>query len=219
MKVTDHQFILSNPIKKSDKVLILGTIHPHDVGSFKLPFFYGNRNSIWNIFRDVFPKELPREYSVEDIKNLLSNRNIAISDTIIQCERVNDSALDKDLRPTKLNMGLIEELKNSTIKKIYCTSGFGKNNAFRLFYEGILGLKLSKEIKQNKSTTLPVDLFGREIIVSLLPSPSGAANIALSKTQGYLESTHFKSQSLRPVYDYKVSLYKEILNSNLHEQY
>lgn len=211
MKVTDHQFILSNPIKKSDKVLILGTIHPHDVGSFKLPFFYGNRNSIWNIFRDVFPEELPREFSVEDIKNLLSNRNIAISDTILQCERVSDSALDKDLRPIKLNMGLIEEVKKSIITKIYCTSGFGKNNAFRLFYEEILGLKLSKEIKQNKLATLPVELFGREIIVSLLPSPSGAANIALSNTIGYKASPFFNSQSSRPVYDYKVSLYLKLL--------
>lgn len=208
MKVTNHQFILSNPIKETDKSLILGTIHPHDVSSFKLPFFYGNRNSIWNIFRDVFPGELPREYSVEDIKNLLSNRNIAISDTILQCERVSDSALDKDLRPTRLNMGLIEEVRESTITKIYCTSGFGKNNAFRLFYEGILGMKLNKEIKQNKLATLPVELFGREVVISLLPSPSGAANISLSRSIGYKESPYFGSSSAKPVHDYRVNLFR-----------
>lgn len=211
MKVTDHQFIKSNPIKKTDKSLILGTIHPHDVSSFMTPFFYGNRNSLWSILRDVFPEHLPENYSVEDIKEFLSKKNIGISDTIFRCERMSNSALDKDLNPIQLNISLIEEIKSSAITKIYCTSGFGKNNAFRLFYEGILGLKLSKEIKQNKSIILPVHLFGREIIVSLLPSPSGAANIALSKTQGYLESTHFKSSSLRPVYDYKVSLYTKLL--------
>lgn len=213
MKVTDHKFIKSNPIKKTDKSLILGTIHPHDVSSFKLPFFYGNRNSIWNIFRDVFPKDLPDNYSVEDIKELLSKKNIGISDTILQCERMSNSALDKDLNPIQLNINLIEEIKSSAITTIYCTSGFGKNNAFRLFYEGILGLKLSKDIKQNKSIILPADLFGREIIVSLLPSPSGAANIALSKSIGYKASSFFNNQSARPVYDYKVSLYKKILRS------
>ncbi|WP_426791767.1 hypothetical protein [Sphingobacterium sp. WOUb80] len=211
MRITSHQFIKTNPIKKTDERLILGTIHPHDVSSFKLPFFYGNRNSIWNIFRDVFPEDLPEMYSVEDIQKLLSNKNIAVSDTILQCERLSNSALDKDLRPIRLNLDLIEDIKKSAISRIYCTSGFGKNNAFRLFYDGILGLKLTRDIKQEKSVVLPVGIFGREIIVSLLPSPSGAANISLSKSVGYKSSSFFNSQSTRPVYDYKVSLYTKLL--------
>ena len=165
MRITSHQFIESNPKKKTYKSLILGTIHPHDVSSFKLPFFYGNRNSIWNIFRDVFPEHLPEMYSVKDIQKLLSKKNIAISDTILQCQRLGSSALDKDLRPTRFNINLIEDIKKSAITKIYCTSGFGKNNAFMLFYDGILGLKLTKYIKQEKSVALPVGILGREIIV------------------------------------------------------
>lgn len=213
MKITKHQFLVSNPIKNSDKILILGTIHPHDVNSFKLPFFYGNRNSLWNIFREVFPEELAPDFTIDDIKKLLSKRNIALSDTILECHRLNDSALDKDLIPIQLNMDLIDQIKDSSINQIYCTSGFGKNNAFRLFYESILGLKINKEIKQAKSAILPYDLFGRTIRVSLLPSPSGAANIALSQSSGYRLSKYCHSSSKRPVYDYKVSLYREIFGS------
>ncbi|MCS4224711.1 hypothetical protein [Sphingobacterium sp. BIGb0165] len=215
MKITSHQFIKSNPIIETDEKLILGTIHPHDVSSFKLPFFYGNRNSLWKIFRDIFPKDLPQDYSVDDIKRLLSKRKIGISDTVLQCERITNSALDRDFRFIQLNDGLVNEIKESKIIQIYCTSGFGKNNAFRLFYVDILGLNLTKEIRQNKSVILPKEIFGREVTMSILPSPSGAANIALSKSIGYKKSLYFNSLSTTPVYDYKVSLYTEIFQQCL----
>jgi len=80
-----------------------------------------------------------------------------------------------------------------------------------LSYEGILGLKLTKYIKQEKSVVLPVGIFGRVIIFSLLPSSSGAANISLSNSIGYNSSYFFNSQSTKPVYDYKVSLYNKLL--------
>ncbi len=111
MRVTSHHFIESNLIKKTGKSLIFGTIHPHDVSSFKLPFFYGNHNSIWKIFRDVFPEYLPEMYSVKDIRKLLFKKNIALSDTILKCERLSNSALDKDLRPIRFNINLIEDIK------------------------------------------------------------------------------------------------------------
>lgn len=204
-KITNHQYVDAYPIKPTDEILILGTIHPHNVEEFKMPFFYGNRNSIWNSLRDAFPEEIPSAYTIEDIKAFLRMRNIAVSDTILSCERIDNSALDRKLIPIVLNTALVDQIKRSNINRIYCTSGFGKNNAFRLFYERILGLKLTKEIRTAKRVVLPADIFGREVIVTILPSPSGAANISLSKSVGYTGSTYF-GQLESPVYRYKVSL-------------
>lgn len=211
MKKTTHQFIDKYPIKATDKILILGTIHPHDTHNFKMPFFYGNRNSIWNILQDAFPDEIPKNYSLENILHFLKINNIAVSDTIVSCSRKSDSSLDKDLIPGVINKKLFNQIKRSDIIQILCTSGFGKNNAFKIFYDGILGLKINKEIRVKKQAILPEELFGRRITVTILPSPSGAGNIPLSKTSGYLQSEFF-GMIERPVYLYKVSLYQDFFN-------
>ncbi len=213
MLETTHKYIEQHPIKPTDKRLILGTIHPHFVADFKMDFFYGNRNSIWNILRDAFPTEIPTDYKLDDVHKFLTTRKIAISDTILKCTRKSNSALDSDLIPDVLNMELITQIKASQIKQVLCTSGFGKNNAFRLFYEEILGRKLTKEIRVEKKVILPPEIFGREVTVFVLPSPSGAANISLSRTLGY-KTSEFYTQTDRPVYRYKVNLYRNYFNND-----
>src|SRR5690606_13755434 len=119
---------------------IVGTIHPHDNEKFYLPFLYGNALSIWPILSDAFPDELPQPLTLDKILIFLNWRSISVSDTIRICDRTSPTALDEDLIPVELNKRIRDDTKNSEIVEILFTSGFGKNNAFKLFYEDILGL-------------------------------------------------------------------------------
>ena len=147
---TTHQYLEKYPISTESEKLIVGTIHPHDYNNFTIPFFYGNVTSLWNILSEAFPDKLKKPLSLEGIINFLSIKKISVSDTIKKCDRQNPTSLDKDLIPIDLNERIINDIKKSKIKEILFTSGFGKNNAFRLFYTDILGLKITQEIKKNR---------------------------------------------------------------------
>lgn len=74
MITSTHKYIDKNQVKDSDTALILGTIHPHRTDDFKIDFFYGNKNSLWNILGQAFPA---LEFnSLEKIQTTLSNSNI-----------------------------------------------------------------------------------------------------------------------------------------------
>lgn len=79
---TEHQYLDRYPIHADSKLLILGTIHPHNVDDFQVPFFYGNRNSIWNILSDAFPGALAQSVTLAGILSFLQQRKIAVSDTL-----------------------------------------------------------------------------------------------------------------------------------------
>lgn len=207
--ITSHQYLDKYPISKESEKLIVGTIHPHDHEKFKIPFFYGNVSSLWNILSEAFPEELKRPLTLDGILIFLKNRKISVSDTIRKCKRRNPTTLDSDLLPLELNNQIIADIKNSRISEVLFTSSFGKNNAFRLFYTGILGLKISPEIKDKREVILNKEVFGREVKLSILYSPSGASNIALSKTKAYLEQKTKYASSKRPVYDFKVDYYRK----------
>lgn len=132
--ITTHQYLKIFPISKDSTKLIVGTIHPHDHKTFRIPFFYGSVTSLWKILGQAFPNELVEPFHLQGILGFLEKRKISISDTIVKCERKNPTALDKDLIPIELNKGIIEDIKNSQIAEILFTSGFGKNNAFKIFY-------------------------------------------------------------------------------------
>ena len=113
----------------------------------------------------------------------LKTRNISVSDTISICDRTNPTALDEDLIPVELNRRIKDDIKNSEVVEILFTSGFSKNNAFKLFYEDILGLTISKNIKENREVILDKEIFGRPIKLIVLYSPSGASNVGISKSK------------------------------------
>ncbi len=205
---TIHQYLDKYPVDPDSKTLIIGTIHPHNVGKFKLDFFYGNEASIWNILSDAFPDELSKPITLQGLLTFLRNRKISLSDTIIECTRKSTTALDSDLVPVKLNDDLIRQIKESSIDHLVFTSGFGKNNAFRLFYSGLLKQPITEHIKRHRSLILPSKYFGRPIQVTIIYSPSGAANISLSKSKEFQQNKHLYADSKRPVYDFKVALYK-----------
>jgi len=206
--ITRHLYLNTYPVERDSKTLILGTIHPHNTEGFQIPFFYGNKNSLWNLLSDACPQALPKPITLDGVLFFLEKRKIAISDTIRQCRRLNPTALDQDLIPEVLNYGLLEQIQQSKIERILCTSAFGKNNAFKLFYEDMLNLKITQEIRSRREVLLKADVFGRPVIVKALFSPSGSSNISLSKHPLYLNNKGKYINSSRPVYDFKVDYYR-----------
>ncbi|WP_316819424.1 hypothetical protein [Pedobacter gandavensis] len=212
---TRHQFVGKYPILTKSEKLILGTIHPHFTEKFEVQFFYGNRSSIWKILNEAFDNEIGDPITVEGIVNFLRSRKIAISDTILECLRKNQNALDSDLIPEKLNYGLIDQIRNSTINEILFTSGFGKNNAFKLFYVDILKQKITKKIREEKFVLLDPVHFGRPVLLKILVSPSGSANIQLSRSKDYLDVKDNYVGYKTPVKQFKVDLYKDIFKNTI----
>lgn len=213
---TTHQFLDKYPIHPESDRLILGTIHAHNLETFNILFFYGNANSIWKILNESFPNEISatREISLDGILKFLRKYKISVSDTVLECERIFNTALDKDLIPTKLNHNLINQIRNSKIKEILFTSGFGKNNAFKLFYEDILKLKITQEIKVNRGTEISNGIFGRQVKLTILYSPSGTANTGLVNSKDYIANKYKYKDSQRPVHDFKVDYYRQKFNLN-----
>ncbi|PZR23745.1 MAG: hypothetical protein DI535_23320 [Citrobacter freundii] len=207
---TIHQYLNKYPVDPDSKTLIIGTIHPHNVGMFKLDFFYGSEASIWNILSDAFPDELLKPVTLQSLQAFLKQRKISVSDTIVECNRKNPTALDSDLIPVKLNHDLIRQIRDSSIDHLVFTSGFGKNNAFRLFYTGLLGQPITDELKRQRNFILPDKFFGRPLQVTIVYSPSGAANISLSRSKEFKANRHLFAESKRPVYDFKVWVYKQV---------
>ncbi|MCT7581266.1 hypothetical protein [Aliarcobacter butzleri] len=205
---TKHKYISKYPIKQSDESLILGTIHPHDIGIFKLEFFYGNKNSLWNILGQAKSLKLD---NLENILIFLRNHKIAISDMILQCDRENPKITsDKDLYNIVLNENLKDEILNSQIKTIYFTSGFSKNNCAKLFFD-LFKLKIPKNWKDNYE--INIDFFGKNIKCVILLSPSGASNIGIVKSEIYLKNKEKYKSSKTPIKDFKIDFYKQKFTS------
>lgn len=211
---TTHQYLNKYPIDPDSEKLIVGTIHPHAHEKFVLPFFYGNVISLWSILSDAFPEELKKPVTLDAVLQFLKNHRISMSDTILVCDRKKPTALDEDLIPLELNTTIVEQIRQSKIKEIFFTSGFGKNGAFRLFYEKILGLKITAQIKNERQLVLDKSIFGRPVKLIILYSPSGSSNVGLSQTKLYQESKDRFSKSTRPVYDFKVQYYRNMFAEN-----
>ena len=206
---TTHQYLDKYPIATDSEKLIVGTIHPHDHESFAIPFFYGNVTSIWTLLSEAFPNDLQQPLTLDGILKFLNTKKISVSDTIRKCDRKNPTALDNDLIVIELNKQIKDDIRNSKVSEILFTSGFGKNNAFKLFYVDILGLKITPEIKKNRQVTLNKEIFGRPIKLTVLYSPSGSSNVPLSTSKIYLDNKHKYANSSRPVYDFKVDYYRD----------
>jgi len=207
--ITTNQYLDKYPISTESTKLIVGTIHPHDHASFIIPFFYGNRNSIWTLLSEAFPNDLQKPVTLKGVLEFLEKHKISVSDTIRKCKRNKPTALDQDLVPLELNTQLIEQVRHSKIHEILFTSGFGKNNAFKLFYVNMLGMKITPQIRKDREVILDPSVFGRPVKLTILYSPSGAAMVPLSTSSIYLKNKHKYIHSSRPVYDFKIDYYRE----------
>jgi hypothetical protein len=200
-----HFYIDNNPVKATDTALILGTIHPHNTQNFLVEFFYGNKNSLWSILNLAFPNLDFK--TVDGIQKTLSQSNIWISDMIRSCEREDEKVTqDKLLQKIELNTEQIRDgIINSKIDTIFFTSGFGKNNAVKLFCDAFSIQILNKNVRE---FYIEEHIFGRKIRGVILFSPSGQANIGISKNSLYLGQRE-RYTSKTPVNEFKVATYKE----------
>ncbi|MBU0632345.1 hypothetical protein KKA17_06855 [bacterium] len=201
---TKHKYIDNNPIKDTDKYLILGTIHPHRTEDFKIDFFYGNAGSLWKILSDACTIEL---HSKEQILEFLNTHKIAVSDMILECERCNETITkDSELCPSKFNEELKEQILKSNISTIFFTSSFNKNNAAKLFFSTFnLTTQIPKTWQENYE--FDIELEKKTIRCIILLSPSGAANIGIANSKAY-KKTKENNQSLT-VTQYRIDFYKD----------
>jgi hypothetical protein len=214
MVTTNHNYINTFPVKDTDTSLILGTIHPHDRDAFKIDFFYGNQNSIWKILASALP-DINFD-SKELIVSALSNSNIWISDMISSCDREDKKVTqDRLLENIKLND---TEIKNgilkSKISEIFFTSGFGKNNAAKLFCDKF---SIKAELNDKREFDIPESKFGRKIKGIVLFSPSGQANIGISQNKLYLELKEHYNGCARPVNQFKIDFYREAFKKQFNK--
>jgi len=105
---TDHD----NPLKQRNR-LREGTTR----------FFYGSADSeFWEFYKNYIDSTIERPLNQRAILLSLSQRNIAISDTIISCERKEYSSADNDLKKKEYNVEGLQTLIPKGVKKILCTS-------------------------------------------------------------------------------------------------
>lgn len=101
------------------KLLIMGTFPPKKE-RWSMEFYYPNRiNDFWRVMGKVFYDNPGRfinaakkEFLLDDIRDFLTERGIALSDTGAQVQRLRDNASDKFLqivKPVNLD-GLLEEM-------------------------------------------------------------------------------------------------------------
>jgi G:T/U-mismatch repair DNA glycosylase len=205
---TEHQYLSVFPILPDSTKLIVGTIHPHDHESFPLKYYYGNMLSLWKILSDGFPGELSDPNRLDDILAFLRNRKISVSDTIVKCKRIKPTALDEHLTDITLHHDIVRQIKVSQINHILFTSGFGKNNAFRLFYDGILKEKITPDIKRAREVLLDPSFFGRPVKLTVLYSPSSSSNRSIPRTRLFKENKHLYENVEKPIWAFKVDHYR-----------
>ena len=205
---TFHQFIHQTNWRASDKYAIIGTIHPHRVDNFDLNFFYGNKGFLWSILGQAFPN---LDFtSVESIKDILSRNRIWITDMIEECSRPHEKETrDSHLYDLVLNTKLIEEgLRGSEIHTIFLTSRFERNSAAELFIRAF-NLDRSSWNEELSQFIIPASKFGREIRAVVLFSPSGRANLGISRTKSYLSTKDRYSGEKNPISSFKIDFYRE----------
>lgn len=209
---TDHQFIDVYPIRKTDKRLIIGTIHPHLHENFLIPFFYGNVSSIWSKLARAFPE---RNFAtLKSIIETLDHYKTSVTDMIRQCDRDNENITqDSLLYSIVLNTEQIADaLNESQIDTIYFTSRFGRNNTAKLFINAFNIDYLETFDETLSEFTIPVNLFGRQIRSIVLYSPSGNAKVGISKSFPYKNQFEYYRRYDKPVAQFLIDFYREKFN-------
>lgn len=207
--ITVHEYLDRYPVSPESLRVVVGTIHPHDTSRFKIPFFYGSKLSLWELLDRASDGEIGRPITLEGVLRFLKRHKISMSDTVRECRRKTSTWADNDLEPICLNTELLKQIRDSRIKEVLFMSGFGKTNAFKLFYVDMLGRRITPKIRKDREITLEKSVFGRSVKLSILYSPSGAANIALAQSEIYRERQTDYADSPTPVYDFKVDYYRE----------
>lgn len=118
---------ISHPFKpvynKNSTILILGSFP--SIKSREINFYYGHpQNRFWKILEKIYNEKI--ENNAEDKTEFLLKNNIALWDTIKECDIVSSS--DSSIRnaiPNDINT----IIKNSNIRAIFCNG----NTSYKLF--------------------------------------------------------------------------------------
>ncbi len=127
-----HPFLEEGKIEGATK-LILGSFPVYACthakpnqeydGDCNLMFFYGSRhNDFWDYYSNHIDREVSKLSGKRKIVESLEHHKIAITDIILSCKRKGKSASDKDLFDRVYNCQILEQLLDSGVIKIICTS-------------------------------------------------------------------------------------------------
>ncbi|MBK9413055.1 MAG: hypothetical protein IPN61_06440 [Bacteroidetes bacterium] len=135
-------------------------------------WFYGSRaNKTENLIQSIFPE------GQGSLETILTQNNFLVSDVVNSCQRLNYSALDKDLIKIELNLGVLDLLQLKNMKHIYFTSLKG-GLPFSLFQK-ILSEEYTESVITytaiGNSGNLLLNIDSREYYLSFLDSPSPTA--------------------------------------------
>lgn len=126
-----HPFGIFTP--KKCQYLLLGSFTSWNRGETKIyDWFYGTKvNQFWPILREVYGRDLN---SREEKQQLFSDIGLAITDIILQCERLKGNSLDTNLINIVYNSEAIEKVLNENeIKKIYFSSRYVEDKFKKVF--------------------------------------------------------------------------------------
>lgn len=175
-------------IPRNAAILIVGSFpgkeHLESGNDIEQWFYGAKRNQFWKILSAAFNTDLK---SKEDKQNLFKKYGIGITDILLKIKRKNNSNLDKHL--------IIEETNYKAIKDI-----LEKNNFKSILFT-------SKYVEQ-----LFLKYFPQTKNYSCLPSPSGGANIPISKSEEF--KTYKILNPDKNTIDFRIDKYKRLLNSN-----
>lgn len=165
------------------KVLIMGTFPPKST-RWSMEFYYPNRiNDFWRIMGLIFfnnPSHLydtaTKTFRLDQIKNLLVEKGIALNDTGYRVRRLKDNASDKFLEiiePVNL-YALLDKMPSC---HALATTGEKAGDTLSAI-TGIEAPKIGQHVHGSLSD-------GREVDIYRMPSTSRAYPLALDKKAAY----------------------------------
>lgn len=90
------------------------------IGTHEMDFFFGGeKNLLWKLLGKCFERDLR---SKKEVVSFLMEKRIAMGDVINSCHRKDGSSSDNDLRKIVWNHGLLKQIENHRIKKLFFTS-------------------------------------------------------------------------------------------------
>jgi len=124
-----HPF--GNFVPPNAKYFLLGSFATKPFPGYD--WFYANgRNQFWPILEEVYERELKTKATMQ---KLFYDLGMALSDMISECERINNSNLDMNLKSIVVNNAIPEILEANPIIRIYFSSRFAETLFKRHFKE------------------------------------------------------------------------------------
>lgn len=212
--MTTHPWLEKYPINKQSKYLILGT-HPPMPYCGRLEFYYGNMSEFWRLLDEVYPNNNLYKNGCPELHSILPflyKINMSVSDLVY---KTNVDRFSTDIKMGKiskddLNPFLKCWIEDSKVEKIFFTSFGGKNSAKQLFKKWYKK-EFNKVCKITNSHENTIEMFGREIKLVDLFSPSPNARRNANSIYEYKE--YLKSNPNGEFDEFRISYYKEKLPS------